>query len=160
MNETYSGATAWTSRPTERYRAPATATPTAVIHYTIYLPDGHSISSHETGQPFRFQPNGGQIIPGLEQAIATMEIGETRRIRLSPRQAFGDHRADRVMLARHDQMRTPVSLRPGMPVRLARDSGLSQAFVRDLVDDGVIFDLNHPLAGVELTMDVTLLAYE
>ena len=153
------------SPPTRTARAddphPRTSRRTAVIHYTIYLPDGNSISSHETGYPFRFHPNGGEVIPGLEQAIASMEVGETRRIQLTPHQAFGEHRPDRVLFAQRAHVRGPAELVAGMPVRLStRNSGLSQAFVRETTGDGIVFDLNHPLAGLDVTLDVTLLAFE
>jgi FKBP-type peptidyl-prolyl cis-trans isomerase 2 len=152
-----STAPAWSATRTSR------ATRAAVIHYTIYLPDGDSISSHETGYPFRFHPSTGEVIPGLEQAVASMQVGETRRIQLSPRQAFGEHHASQVLLARLEHVRAPVELRPGMPVRLSvRDghTGLRQAFVREMRADGAVFDLNHPLSGLDITMDVTLVAYE
>lgn len=159
MHEQPTAAPAWTGRTDPGQRT--TAHPAAVIHYTIYLPDGNSISSHETGYPFRFHPQSGEVIPGLEQAVASMQVGETRRIQLSPRQAFGEHRPDRVLFARYDHVRAPVELEAGMPVRLARDGAeLSQAFVRERGPDGIVFDLNHPLAGLDVTLDVTLVAYE
>lgn len=137
-----------------------TAQPTAVIHYTMYLPDGHSISSHETGYPYRFPLPARSVLPGLEQAVASMEIGETRRIQLTPHLAFGDHHADRVLFSAFDAIRTPAQLQPGMPVRLSLGDDLHQAFVREIRSDGIVFDLNHPLSGLEITVDVTLLAVE
>lgn len=134
--------------------------PTAVIHYTIYLPNGQSISSHETGSPYRFRVDSSSVIPGLEEAVASMEAGETRRIQLSPQQAFGEFRVDRVFEVEYDKVYSPVELKMGQPLRLSLDGDLHQAFVREERDHSMVFDTNHPLSGLELTMDVTLLGYE
>lgn len=134
--------------------------PTAVIHYTVYLPDGGSISSHQTGVPYRFRVESNQVLPGLEEAVASMEVGETRRIQLPPEMGFGAFRADRLVEVQHEHVYSPVELQTGQPVRLSFDAGLHQAFVREERDETLVFDMNHPLAGLELTLDVTLLAYE
>lgn len=134
--------------------------PTAVIHYTIYLPDGGSISSHQTGSPYRYHADSDEIVPGIEEAVDSMEVGETRRIQLAPERAFGEFRADRVVEVDHDHVYSPMPLGTGQPVRLSFNDGLRQAFVREEREHSLVFDLNHPLAGLELTVDVTLLGYE
>ncbi len=134
--------------------------PTAVIHYTIYLPDGRSISSHETGKPYRYEVESKEVLSGLEEAVGTMERGETRRIQLSADKAFGEFRADRIVEVDHEHVYSPVELSTGQPVRLSVTAGLRQAYVRELRETSVVFDMNHPLAGLELTLDVTLLGYE
>lgn len=133
---------------------------TAVIHYTIYLPDGGSISSHQAGVPYRYRVDSDEVLPGLEEAVGSMEVGETRRIQLTPDKAFGEFHADRVLEVGHDHIYSPAELMTGAPVRLSFNDGLHQAFVREERDQSLVFDTNHPLAGLELTLDVTLLGYE
>ena len=133
---------------------------TAVIHYTIYLPDGGSISSHQAGGPYRYRIDSDEVLPGLEEAVDNMEVGETRRIQLTPDKAFGEFRADRVLEVEYDHIYSPAELGIGAPVRLSLNDGLHQAFVREERDRSLVFDTNHPLAGLELTLDVTLLGYE
>ena len=134
--------------------------PMAVIHYTMYLPNGHSVSSHEAGSPFRFYANSGNVLPGLEEAVASMQVGETRRIQLTPDRAYGEFDPHRVVEVERANAVSPIDLQVGQPVRLTLDGGLRQAYVREQRPDTVVFDLNHPLAGVEITMDVTLVGYE
>ena len=134
--------------------------PIGVIHYTIYLPDGYSLSSHETGAPFRFYMDSANVLPGLTEAVSSMEIGETRRIHLTPDRAFGHFDPRGVFEVNREKLFAPGNLALGQAVRLAVDGGLRQAFVREQRTDSVVFDLNHPLAGLEIVMDVTLLGYE
>ena len=134
--------------------------PIGVIHYTIYLPNGYSLSSHETGAPFRFYMDSPNVLPGLTEAVSSMEIGETRRIHLTPDRAFGHFDPRRVYEVDREKLFAPGNLQLGQPVRLAVDDGLRQAFVREQRADSVVFDMNHPLAGLEVTIDITLLGYE
>ena len=134
--------------------------PIGVIHYTIYLPDGFSLSSHETGAPFRFYMYSESVLPGLAEAVSSMEIGETRRIHLTPERAFGSFDPRNVLEVSREKLFAEAGLSLGQPVRLTVNGGLRQAFVREQRPDSVVFDLNHPLAGLEITMDVTLIGYE
>lgn len=137
-----------------------TQRPTAVIHYTIYLPNGESLSSHESGYPYRYDVESDQVLPGLREAVSSMETGETRRIQLTPDQAFGEFRSDRIIEAAYQNIYSPDELNTGTPVRLRSNGGETQAFVREEREETLVFDMNHPLAGLELTIDVTLLGYE
>lgn len=134
--------------------------PTAVIHYTIYLPDGGSISSHQTGAPYRYRVESNEVLPGLEEAVGSMEIGESRRIQLSPERAYGEFRTDRIVEVENDHIFSPIQLGTGEPVRLSFNDQLHQSFVREEREHSLVFDMNHPLAGLELTIDLTLLGYE
>lgn len=140
--------------------APHRSHPVAVIHYTIYLEDGHTFSSHQTGQPFRFEMHAGQVIPGLQTVIEHMEVGDTQRVHLSPEQAFGEHDPSRLIEADLQSVHSPTELYRGLPVRLSLGRRKVQAFVRERRSHTVVFDLNHPLAGQPITMDVTLLGFE
>jgi FKBP-type peptidyl-prolyl cis-trans isomerase 2 len=126
----------------------------------MYLPNGHSVSSHGSGSPFRFYLPSGNVLPGVEEAIASMQVGETRRIHLTPDRAFGEFDPHRVLEVEREKALFPIDLPEGQPVRLAFDGGLRQGYIREQRKGSVVFDLNHPLAGVEITMDVTLLGYE
>lgn len=126
------------------------------IHYTIYLPDGGTISSQDTGQPFPFEPGQGQVLPGIERAVRAMEIGEVRRLQLQPSEAFGEHDPQQVIQVSPSDVPDLGSLAIGQPVQLSMPIGMVQAFVRDLNPNVVVFDLNHPLAGLSLIVDVML----
>jgi len=61
------------------------------IHYTGWLEDGTKFdSSLDRAQPFSFQLGEGQFIPGIDEGIVSMKVGEQRQFVIPPELAFGE----------------------------------------------------------------------
>ena len=68
----------------------AVAGQTVSVHYTGYLADGTKFdSSLDRGQPLTFVLGAGQLIPGFDEGVAGMRVGEKRRLILPPDLAYG-----------------------------------------------------------------------
>ena len=64
---------------------------TVVVHYTGWLTNGTRFDSSVTrDQPFEFVLGVGQVIPGWDEGLATMKVGEKRRLTIPPELAYGD----------------------------------------------------------------------
>ena len=63
---------------------------TVTVHYTGYLPDGARFdSSRDRGKPFRFKIGSEQVIPGLDQGVSQLSIGERAKIMIPSHLAYG-----------------------------------------------------------------------
>lgn len=61
------------------------------IHYSGWLEDGTCFdSSVDKGQPFVFEMGRGQVIPGMEEGVSAMRVGDRRRLRIPPELGYGD----------------------------------------------------------------------
>ncbi|KAK9900555.1 hypothetical protein P389DRAFT_14503 [Cystobasidium minutum MCA 4210] len=61
------------------------------MHYDGQLEDGTPFdSSRDRGQPFDFTLGTKQVIPGWDQGLVDMCIGEKRKLKIPPHLAYGD----------------------------------------------------------------------
>ena len=64
---------------------------TVVVHYTGWLSDGRKFdSSVDRDVPFEFVLGVGQVIAGWDEGLATMKVGEKRRLTIPPELGYGD----------------------------------------------------------------------
>lgn len=68
------------------------------VHYTGWLVDGTKFdSSVDRGQPFDFGLGQGQVIPGWDEGVAGMKIGEKRKLTIPAKLGYGDRGAGGVI---------------------------------------------------------------
>ncbi|MEN9224190.1 MAG: FKBP-type peptidyl-prolyl cis-trans isomerase [Thermostichus sp. HHBFW_bins_43] len=71
---------------------------TVVVNYVGKLEDGTVFdSSYQRNQPFIFTYGVGQVIPGWEEGLATMQVGGKRQLRIPPELAYGSRGAGGVI---------------------------------------------------------------
>jgi peptidylprolyl isomerase len=71
---------------------------TVVVHYEGTLQDGKKFdSSVDRGQPFEFQVGVGKVIPGWDQALQKMKVGEKAKITIPPEYGYGARGAGNVI---------------------------------------------------------------
>lgn len=89
---TPSGLKYWVLREGDGPTPPPGAT--VSVHYTGWLADGTKFdSSLDRGTPLQFKVGGGQVIKGWDEAVATMKVGEQRRLEIPPGLGYGERGA-------------------------------------------------------------------
>ena len=129
------------------------------IDYTLSLDDGEVYdSSTETG-PLEYLHGYDQLIPGLEAALEGMRVGDIKDVVVTPDLGYGEYDPDAVELVPHDAVPADMELEPGMSVDLYDEESDQEieAFVAEVSADGVLLDMNHPLAGETLHFSVKIL---
>jgi len=129
---------------------------TVKVHYKGTLDDGSVFDSSEGREPLEFQVGSGQVIPGFDAAIQQMDAGSTKTITIPSAEAYGDVRED--MIATIPQEQFPEGLNPqvGQTLQLKTPQGALPVRVVDVQGSGVTIDGNHPLAGQDLTFELTV----
>lgn len=132
---------------------------TVQVHYTGRLGDGQVFDSSLERDPLEFKIGANAVIPGFEQAIAGMAPGQSKTITLEPGDAYGQYRDEMVHRVSRTDIPDNMELQPGMMVQAqSPNQEVIVLTVKDVDDDSVTLDANHPLAGKELTFDIELVA--
>ncbi len=131
----------------------------ATVHYRgTLVEDGSEFdNSHTRGEPITFTVGSGQMIPGFNNAVDGMTVGETKTVTLSPDQAYGDLNPEAKTTFPKSGFPDGVDLREGMAVPLRAPNGQTLiGRLTEFQEDTVTVDLNHPLAGQALQFEIEL----
>ncbi len=122
------------------------------INYTGKFEDGNVFDSSEKhGQPLEFEVGAKQVIKGFEDALIGMKKGEEKDITLEPKDAYGDYNDQLVKEVPKDKLPKEQEIKKGMMLGMQLPNGQQvPVLVKEVKDDVVIIDLNHPLAGKTL----------
>ena len=120
------------------------------IDYTLSLDSGEVIDRSEPDKPMGFVYNAGQIIPGLEKSLLGMESGQSAKIDVEAVDGYGEERTDLVREVPRHLFPTDVNIQPGMIFQMDSNHGQLSFRVKDVHEDNIVIDLNHPLAGKRL----------
>jgi peptidylprolyl isomerase len=130
---------------------------TVKIHYTGRLEDGSEFDSSSGKDPLKFSIGSGQVIPGFDEAVTGMKVGEKKTAEIPCDKAYGDRDPSMVMMV--DRKHVPPEINPevGQRMEMGGPNGeLVIVNVIDVNDENVTLDANPPLAGEDLTFDIEL----
>ena len=132
------------------------------VHYVGTLDDGTQFdSSRDRNEPLGFTCMAGQMIPGFDTAVSTMEIGEVRDVHIEAKDAYGEKDPEMVKTIPLSVMKGIEKFSVGDKVVLSDPAGHPfPATITDMSDETVTFDLNHELAGQALNFNIELLEVE
>lgn len=130
---------------------------TVRVHYTGKLDDGTVFDSSVGGDPIEFVIGDHQVIPGFEDGVTGMALGEAKTIVIPFDQAYGAYDDELVLNVPRDQFPDHITPEVGEALQLQQpDGNVITVVISDVSDEAVTLDANHPLAGEDLTFDLQL----
>ena len=129
---------------------------TVKVHYKGTLDDGTVFDSSEGRDPIEFEMGSGALIPGFEVAVAEMEIDEIKSVTIPCEEAYGE--VNEEMVGQIPRSNLPEDIEPeiGMVLSMQSSEGDMPVRIVALDEDQLTLDANHPLAGQNLTFELTL----
>ncbi len=126
------------------------------VEYEGSLDDGTVFDKSEAhGKPLEFEVGAGQVVKGFEDAVMGMEKGEEKTFKLEPKDAYGDVNPEMVKEVPKEQLKVDTDLEAGMMLGITLPNGAQvPARIAAVTDKNVELDMNHPLAGKNLTFKI------
>ena len=132
---------------------------TVAVHYTGKLEDGTVFDSSREREPFQFTLGKGQVIPGFDNAVTGMEVGDATTVTIPAEEAYGPVDQDMIAIFPRDQFPADMPLKVGDRLQLRSEDGqVFFAGITAIADDTVTLDANHPLAGKTLVFEIERVA--
>lgn len=134
----------------------AQAGDTVRVHYRGTLADGTEFDSSAGREPLEFEIGAGQVIPGFDEAVRGLEVGQTTTVTIEPSDAYGERMEEAVQVVPLEAFGDQVP-EVGWAVELqAPDGSRLAATIIEVSESTATLDFNHPLAGEALTFEIEL----
>lgn len=128
------------------------------VHYTGKLSNGEVFDSSLECEPLEFQMGQGQLIPGFENGLIDMSVSEKKTIVIPSEEAYGEARPELIQEVPNDKLPPEIKPEVGMGLVSTTPEGQEiQLVVKEVKDEAIVVDGNHPLAGQELTFEVEVI---
>jgi len=126
------------------------------IDYTLTGEQGQVLDTSDGREPLSYLHGAGNIIPGLENALEGKAAGDQLTVSVPPDQGYGQRDERMVQTVPRGAFAGVPNVAPGMQFQANTNGGPRIITVRDVRDDQVTIDANHPLAGATLNFDVNV----
>jgi FKBP-type peptidyl-prolyl cis-trans isomerase SlyD len=129
------------------------------LNYTLKNGDGQELDTATSEKPFLYLHGYGQIVPGLENALEGLTIGDKKEVTVTPEEGYGQVDAGLRMKVNRSNFPKDADIKQGMQFMGEIAEGQKVVFTVHEVDgDEVKVDGNHPLAGQTLNFSVEVVA--
>jgi peptidylprolyl isomerase len=132
------------------------------VHYVGKFKDGKEFdSSVKRETPLEFTIGDGKVLRDFENTVRNMGIGDKKTIEISSDNAYGEYRPEAEIKA--DRKDFPEEFRFIIDERIqgnTKSGKVANATIVEVTKKEVTLDMNHPLAGKDLTFEIELLEIE
>ena len=127
------------------------------LHYTCKTEDGLKFSSDDTGRLLEFKVGEGKLLKAIENGVIGMEVEEIKIIKIPFNEAYGPVQKELMQEISNNDL--PENLKPKIGMELISKNPNGEEFkvrVAKVLENSIIIDANHPLAGKNLEFEIKI----
>lgn len=131
------------------------------VHYTGRIETGDIFDSSVERDPLAFTVGEGNLLKGFEDAVVGMKINDSKEIHIPFAEGYGELRPDLIAKVEKKNLSPEITPTVGMELMSKYPDG-QEVVVRivEVEEESITVDANHPLAGQDLTFEITLVEIE
>ena len=128
------------------------------IHYTGTLKEGEKFdSSLDRNEPLEFTIDDGKLLKGFNDAVKELEVGAKKTITLNADDAYGKYVDEALITVKKAEFPEDMKFELKGFVQGADNEGRPvQGQIVKIDEESINLDMNHPLAGEDLTFEIEL----
>ncbi|PLY15731.1 MAG: peptidylprolyl isomerase [Sedimenticola sp.] len=135
----------------------ATAGNTVRVHYVGTFDDGSEFDSSVGAEPLEVTLGQGQVIPGFEQALEGMAVGDKKAVQIPAEEAYGEYSPEMIQEIDRANIPDDIELEVGLQLQAQGPEGHTLLLVvKEVTENTVTLDGNHPLAGKALNFELEM----
>lgn len=128
------------------------------VHYTGTLKDGTVFDSSVDREPLEFTIGEGRLLKDFEEAIVGMAVGDKKTINIDAKDAYGEYQDEMLMAVKRSQLPADMEPQVGMQLQTTLQEGhVVILVIKEVHDEEIVLDANHPLAGEDITFELELM---
>jgi len=128
------------------------------MSYNLKNSAGEELGHANNDKPLTYLQGAGQIVPGLENALEGLDVGDKKDVTVTAKEGYGELNSDLKIKVERKQFPPDADIKPGMQFRANIGGDHEHTFtVMDVKDEDVFIDGNHPLAGQTLHFSVEII---
>ncbi len=120
------------------------------IEYTLKNTEGEVIDSNSGEDLLHFIQGSGNIVPGLERAMAGRTEGDRFEVRIVAADGYGEYDEERIRRIPRARIKNLGAVEEGMTLQMRGPHGEEMLTVTSVSEEEIVADGNHPLAGQDL----------
>lgn len=128
------------------------------IHYKGTLDDGTVFDSSEGRDPLEFEAGSGMVIKGFDDGVMGMKVGDKKSIHIHVDEAYGPVFEEMVFKFDRSEIPPNIPLNVGETLNMHDGQREVPVIIKEVTEEFVKLDANHPLAGHDLNFDLELVS--
>lgn len=129
----------------------------ALVSLDVTLYDAQGNLLERSDEPLVYLHGHDDVFPRIEEALAGKEAGARVELQLEPEDAFGDYDPALVLLVRVENLGEGVEVGMRVEGEGEQAAGGRIFTITDIAEGMAVLDGNHPLAGLALRFDITVI---
>lgn len=127
------------------------------FNYVLTDSEGNTLDQSPEGQPLGYLHGYKNIIPGLEKQLENKSAGDKLVATVEAVDAYGEYQEEAIQEVPREHFQGIDDIQIGMQFQAQADNGQAvMVVVKEVSDDIVTIDANHPLAGKQLNFDIEI----